>query len=408
MREIRYFILTMILFISSCATPHPIKKEATSPAITEVIANTAMPTLSKPLPTSSPTSTVERVSIQEPILVTKYVFPYDYLTINDLYFIDENNGWAVGRLVWYEPSVSTLACCKLKIFNTKDGGANWNEVERGITSGVLNSITFTDSMIGYTVGQESLFDASTIILKTIDGGKTWKRVDRKQASGVLNYVMVTESNRIWIAGRDFNDSQSLILRSTDGLNWKTQDHPSQIGAELTTIFFSSEKVGYAIGFVGHDSPDPYIIKTVDGGDSWVELPVPYTTGRVLDMVFLDDVTGYVIGHHGDTGLIAITNDGGESWTMKNLQSGLWLNWFSESNNRLIIFGNCTDTDTCNNLIGLFNGKDLFPFQTLTFPDETFTAVGNSMNDGSIAFVTNTKPEAWDAKYETTFYEYSVP
>jgi hypothetical protein len=31
-----------------------------------------------------------------------------------------------------------------------------------------------------------------------------------------------------------------------------------------------------------------------------------------------------------------------------------------------------------------------------------------MADGSITFFTNTKPETWDTKYETTFYRYNVP
>ena len=413
MKRIRYILLAMVFITGSCSTPSQVETEPSFSATSDIISNLIFPTPSALPPTSIPTPTVEIVQQQEPTLVTKYVFPYDYLTINDVYFIDENNGWAIGNLEWYEQTVSSIACCQPKLFNTTDGGGNWIEVETGIASGLLNSIVWTDAKTGYIVGQESFFENSkALILRTIDGGKHWKRVGGNQQKGRLNFVVATQNNGLWGVGEDYSNSldsrQSLILRSMDGLNWKTQIHPSQIGAELTAIAFPSEKVGYAIGFIGHDSPDPYIIKTLDGGDNWVELPTPFTTGRLLDMVFLNDVTGYIVGHHGDTSLIAITNDGAENWTIDMLQSGVWLHWFTESKNRFVILGNCADTDYCNNLIGLFNGKELFPFETVTFPDGNFTAVGNSMSDGNITFVVNTKPETWDAKYQTTFFRYNVP
>lgn len=413
MRRIHSIVVAIVLISAGCSTPSQLETKPTLSATSEVISNVIAPTPSRLPPTSIPTPTIEIIQQQEPTLVTKYVFPYDYLTINDVYFVDENNGWAVGDLEWYEQSVSSIACCKPKLLNTTDGGISWAEVETGINSGILNSIVWTDAMTGYIVGQEAFFEnARALILRTTDGGKSWKRVGGNQQKGRLNFVVTTQNNGFWSVGEDYSNSfdsrQSLILRSTDGLNWKNQEHPSQIGAELTAIAFPSEKVGYAIGFVGHDSPDPYIIKTLDGGDNWVELPNPFTTGRLLDMVFVNDATGYIVGHHGDTGLIAITNDGSENWIIDKWQSGVWLNWFTESKNRFIIFGNCTDTDSCNNLIGLFNGKELVPFETVTFPDETFMAVGNSMSDGNINFIVNTKPETWDATYQTTFYRYNVP
>ncbi len=123
---------------------------------------------------------------------------------------------------------------------------------------------------------------------------------------------------------------------------------------------------------------------------------------------MDEVTGYVIGQFGETSSIAITNDGGESWAIKNLEPDMESIWFTESSNRFVIFGNCWQSSACDNLIGLFDGQEFYPFETLALPNETNTAVGNPLDDGSIAFFTNTKPETWDAKYETAFYRYNVP
>ena len=414
MKGIRYTVLTLILLTSGCAIPSQVEPEPTVLVTNDVVSIVASPTPPESLPTFIPTATVESVHLQEPVLVTKFIFPSDYLKINDLYFIDENNGWAVGRLDWYEPSVSSIACCKPKIFNTTDGGKNWKESETGITSGIINSITFVDSMTAYAVGQEFFFGIDTTaapnatILKTIDGGNSWVRVDGKKMSGALLQVITTNDHQIWSVGMGLDGPQSLILRSTDGLSWKIQKHPSETSGKLIAIDFSSDKVGYAVGYIGLDDAVPYIIKTIDAGESWEVLSFPYKFGRLLDVTFSDDVNGYVIGEFGEISSIAITNDGGLSWIFKNLEPDIVPNWFTESNNRVVIFGNCWHTSTCKNLIGLFDDNEFFPFETLTLPTETITAVGNPMNDGSITFVTNTKSETWDAQYETIFYRYNVP
>lgn len=411
MRERIYFLLIIILLINGCVSSSQIKERATSPATSEVKIDTATPP--ELLSTSFVTSTPMTVRVQEPVLVNRFVFLYDYLEIRDLYFVDKDTGWAIGHTQWWEDSVSSIACCKPRIFNTTDGGVSWSEINTDIISGLFNSIIFTDSTTGYIVGQEYFFDNSkALILRTNDGGKNWRRVDSAQQNGKLNYVMVTENNQFWSVGEDYNNSQnsrqSLILRSRDGFSWKVQKHPTEISGKLMAIDFSSDKVGYAVGYIGIHDAVPYIIKTIDAGESWEILAFPYNFGRLLDVTFLDDVTGYIIGQFGETGSIAITNDGGKSWTFKDLEPDIELSWLIESNNRFVIFGNCWHSWACNNLIGLFEGNEFIPFETLALPNETITAVGNPLDDGSITFITNAKPETWDAKYETAFYRYNVP
>ena len=407
MRELRYVILAIVLITSACSTSNVTNDFVSSPAPLPPLE-----TLSSI--TSTLTPTAKSTHYQEPVLVTKFVFPSDYLEINDLYFTDDDTGWAVGRLDWYDDSISSIRCCKPIIFNTTDGGRNWKEIDAGIFSGILNSIVFVDWMTAYAVGQEYIygidpaFTPNTIILKTTDSGASWVQVGEKQMSGALLQVITTNDRNIWSVGFGLDGPQSLILRSADGLSWKVQKHPSEIGGKLIAVDFPSDKVGYAVGYIGLSDAAPYIIKTIDGGENWEVLSFPSIFGRLLDVAFLDESTGYVIGQFSETSSIAITNDGGESWTFKNLEPDIEPSWLTESSNRFVIIGNCWHLEACNNLIGLFDGNDFYSFETLALPTETITAVGNPMADGSIIFFTNTKPETWDAKYETTFYRYNVP
>lgn len=407
MRGIRYVILAIVLITSACSAPN-----VPNDFVSSSTPATPLETLSSITPTLTPTA--ENTHYQEPVLVTKFVFPSDYLEINGLYFADDDNGWAVGRRDWFDDSTSSIRCCNPIIFNTTDGGRNWKEVDAGISSGILNSIVFVDSMTAYAIGQEYFygidptFTPNTIVLKTTDGGVSWAQVGEKQMSGALLQVIKTNDRNIWSVGFGLDGPQSLILRSADGLSWKAQKHPSEIGGKLIAVDFPSDKVGYAVGYIGLSDATPYIIKTIDGGENWEALSFPSIFGRLLDVIFLNEVTGYVIGQFGETSSIAITNDGGESWAIKNLEPDMESSWFTESGNRFVIFGNCWQSSACDNLIGLFDGQEFYPFETLALPNEIITAVGNPMDDGSITFVTNAKPETGNAEYETTIYRYNVP
>lgn len=346
--------------------------------------------------------------IQSPVSITEYTFPYDFLIINDLYFQDQNNGWAVGRLDWYEPDSINLSCCKAKIFKTNDGGANWNEIEIGNISGILNSITFIDEMNGYAAGQEFFGEGKTIILKTTDGGKSWMQENTSQINGSLNSVIISKNDHVWSVGRNFSNSHSLILNNTaDGASWKIQEHPSHSDGEVTAINFPSNETGYAVGYVGHDNPKPYIIKSMDGGNNWVELDFPSIIGWLSDVVFVDDATGYIIGNTNGAGIIATTKNGGESWQINNFKSDIWSGWIYKTDQDLLLYGNCSGSENCKNVISIFNGKEFVIFESLAFQNETITATGNPTSYGSIVFVTNTKSKNSE-KHKTTFYRYDTP
>ena len=74
------------------------------------------------------------------------------LTLNGIFMLDANTGWIVGN---------TGTICA-----TTNGGTNWNPQNSG-TSAVLRSVSFRDALTGWVVGDGGL------VLFTVDGGANW-------------------------------------------------------------------------------------------------------------------------------------------------------------------------------------------------------------------------------------------
>ncbi len=91
----------------------------------------------------------------------------------------------------------------------------------------------------------------------------------------------------------------------------TWQNPLPQGNTLSSVYFCSANIGYAVGDVGT------ILKTINGGTTWTTLPcgIPYSPPHLASVYFTDANTGYAVG---SGGVILKTNDGGTIWT--NLSS----------------------------------------------------------------------------------------
>jgi photosystem II stability/assembly factor-like uncharacterized protein len=72
-------------------------------------------------------------------------------------------------------------------------------------------------------------------------------------------------------------------------------------------------VGYAVGVIRGESAKPFMLKTANAGDTWTKVAPPLTERTLLDIFFLDEQIGWVVGASGDDGLVLKTTDGGASW-----------------------------------------------------------------------------------------------
>ena len=93
-----------------------------------------------------------------------------------------------------------------------------------------------------------------------------------------------------------------ILLSEDGENWTQADVP--VNVLLTSVSFSSDKIGYA---VGHDAT---ILKTNDGGLTWELVNYQPELDRPFLSVSAQDNKVVVVGAYG---MYYESNDNGQTW-----------------------------------------------------------------------------------------------
>lgn len=242
---------------------------------------------------------------------------------------------------------------------SKDGSfiASWQRVDTGLHLRLSNIFFFNDT--GVVLGRsESVGDFHSVILKSYNAGKSWDTINFP-----IGFPAGAGFNNIYALNSDtlFASSQQYILISYDGgRNWDNVD-PSlcsggcsfgnlyfknidtgfiSIGGTILKTYnraknfsivydnsstalvghlqFLANKVGYASWGDYHDGSNyGYIIKSLDGGNSWNELPFKFN--YITDMYFLDEKLGFVFTFNGE---LYKTKNGGNSWSLVSNKLGL--------------------------------------------------------------------------------------
>lgn len=150
--------------------------------------------------------------------------------VTDIYFVDEQYGWAVGGSSdYWDMGI---------ILKTIDGGETWqvNEHPSGITG---YGVYFTDYLNGYVVGSNPPF-FNGVIQVTNDGGENWET--HYLPSSWLNDVIFTDYSAGWVVG----DYGFIWYTEDAGESWKQVE--SGTDADLNQIVFvENGKVGYIFG-----------------------------------------------------------------------------------------------------------------------------------------------------------------
>lgn len=252
---------------------------------------------------------------------TTFAQPYDWSNLpnapynggkqDGVFFLNKDLGWAVNG--------------SGKIFRTQNGGETWIQ-QKNSPGTYFRCIAFANNQIGFAgnIGTNyfpGVTDTNPLY-KTIDGGNSWAPVTA-QISGVVPAgicaIEVVNQNVIYAAGRV--GTPQVILKSTDGgITWVGTDVSSQCKMILD-LHFQTPQIGYA--FTGTNAniaaSNARVLRTIDGGATW---SIVYTSARNYEIMwkswFPSTNVGYatIQSYNPNTSqrYIIKTIDGGLTWT----------------------------------------------------------------------------------------------
>ena len=297
--------------------------------------------------------------------------------LNSVYFVDDNNGFIVGdngtflkttdagenwiyrstgtnenlRSVHFLNTDIGFAVGKYNdtswVIKTTDGGENWIPQAVNPTYPFLGirTIQFIDSNTGWTAGwQTSTGFPHPVLYKTTDGGSNWinKTLPFLPQISYLNSLHFTDSNNGWVVGGADYDSTGVlpILKTTDGGDsWIDQTmHLFNGDGELTSVFLINDTTGFVVGWLSSQVSGTYcLFKTTDGGANWIQKALPVNFMSLLHSIyFIDGNTGWTVGGSSASSFAGIlrTTNGGEEWMEQGNDPLIILNdlFFIDENN----------------------------------------------------------------------------
>lgn len=234
---------------------------------------------------------------QEPTGWSKLISPTNE-TLRRLYFVDENNGWAVSL--------------GGKIINTTNAGKSWNIQNSTVTTPIVD-IFFSDINYGWALTYPATAPFGTTILKTTNGGNTWISDSVFFANQIYSTILFFDENTGLLGGNG-------IKKTTDGgRTWfNAFIEPGGVSTLPVNKFsFYSKTFGYACG--GRVDVAGVIWRTTDGGNTWTSIGL--SPDQIYDVFIFDSLNA--ISLSGDPemlypiGLIK-TTDAGVSWEFNDL------------------------------------------------------------------------------------------
>ncbi|MCH8325292.1 MAG: protein kinase [Bacteroidetes bacterium] len=201
------------------------------------------------------------------------------------------------------------------ILKTTDSGNTWFISDSSITN-ILYKINFSDNFNGIAVGEKGM------ILLTNNGGQSWDIITSKSFSSLFDYQFIKGTSIVIAVG-----ANGTIIRSEDGgYTWNRVS--SHVNKLLYSVKFINEDTGIIVGWSGE------ILKSNDMGKTWHKI-TKFTTNYLRSVDFVTEDTGFIVGGGGE---IYKTTNGGSSWKQvpSNTISGLLYIKFIDDKNGFIL------------------------------------------------------------------------
>lgn len=233
---------------------------------------------------------------------------------DDLFFVSPQLGWVVNT--------------RGNIYRTADGGREWSLVASDPALR-FRAVGFATPEVGWT-GNLNRFPQpapDSALWETRDGGVTWinisDRIHGPDPGGICG-IHVLDQRHIFAVGRW--PGSAVFLRSADGGASWTSINLDPMATTLVDVYFLDERRGIVVGGAGRqttggayplETPYPQhsvVLRTSDGGDTWTTVFAGQRHRMwAWKISFVDESVGYVSVEGFAPGTVLKTVDGGETW-----------------------------------------------------------------------------------------------
>jgi photosystem II stability/assembly factor-like uncharacterized protein len=231
------------------------------------------------------------------------------------------------RVAWTSGSAST-------VLRTDDGGATWKRIT--VTTDVVD---FRDID---AIGENTAYvlsignGAASRIYKTTDRGTTWTlQFQNQDPKAFLDAMTFWDANHGIVIGDSIDRKFYILITANGGREWARVAPDKLPPALVNEGAFAASGTNIAVyskrfAWIGLGSAErARVLRTTDGGQTWKVFETPIKSNQssgIFSIAFRDEKHGVIVG--GDyqkerdaIDNVAVTNDGGETWTLTKGLSG---------------------------------------------------------------------------------------
>jgi len=231
------------------------------------------------------------------------------------------------RVAWASGSGST-------VLRTEDGGTTWKRI--AVTPDTLDfrDIDAIDERTAYVLSIGN--GAASRIYKTNDRGVTWTLQFRNEdTKAFLDAMTFWDADHGIVIGDSIDRQFYVLLTSNGGREWRRVPAEKLPPALVNEGAFAASGTNIAVygkrdAWIGLGSAErARVLRTTDGGQTWKVFETPIKSSQsagIFSIAFRDEKHGVVVG--GDyqkefeaSDNVAVTSDGGETWTLAKGLSG---------------------------------------------------------------------------------------
>ena len=163
------------------------------------------------------------------------------------------------------------------------------------------------------------------ILVSDDNGASWKQT-RVPTRALLTAVHMHDENTGWVVGHD-----AVILRTDDsGDSWRLVHRAPEEERPLLDVWFRDKDNGFAVGAYG------YFLATRDGGETWASRAISKDDFHLNEIM---PAGGQRLFIAAEAGVAYRSDDGGETWSeLPSPYTGSWYGALVLDGERMLLLG----------------------------------------------------------------------